>query len=317
MTIPTSLLLWLLAADRVMHGQPILEAEPRRPVPWTLVDLLVIAGLGFSLVLISQWLNLRRYDLPAGEWELSDLAPDQRIGLLLSFSVTSLVVWALALAVCRGRALASWQDLGLNLNQAGRDLRLGVTAFVMLVVPMLTVHLIAQRLIPGDETHPFIEIILGDPQARYLIPIALAAVVIAPLVEETFFRVLLQGWLEAVCGRGECGASEPAAARPTEDAPEESPEALAEIPAELPSESIQVLPVAPWRRWLPILLSASCFAVAHVGQGPAPISLFGLALGLGYLYQRTHRILPCVTVHFLVNSIAVLQLGLEVAKQMP
>ena len=68
-------------------------------------------------------------------------------------------------------------------------------------------------------------------------------------------------------------------------------------------------------RWLPILISGSLFALAHAGQGPAPIPLFFLGLGLGYLYQRTHRILPCIVVHFLVNSTAVVQLALYVAQQ--
>ena len=50
-------------------------------------------------------------------------------------------------------------------------------------------------------------------------------------------------------------------------------------------------------------MSATLFAALHASHGPDPIPLFMLAVGLGYLYQRTHRILPCVTVHFLLNSV--------------
>jgi membrane protease YdiL (CAAX protease family) len=35
---------------------------------------------------------------------------------------------------------------------------------------------------------------------------------------------------------------------------------------------------------------------------PDPIPLFVLALGLGYLYRQTHRILPCIVVHLLLNA---------------
>ena len=40
----------------------------------------------------------------------------------------------------------------------------------------------------------------------------------------------------------------------------------------------------------------------HYSHGPDWIPLFFLALGLGYLYRQTHRLLPCITVHFLLNS---------------
>ena len=30
--------------------------------------------------------------------------------------------------------------------------------------------------------------------------------------------------------------------------------------------------------------------------------VFLLALGLGYMYQQTHRVLPCIAVHMLLNS---------------
>jgi membrane protease YdiL (CAAX protease family) len=56
---------------------------------------------------------------------------------------------------------------------------------------------------------------------------------------------------------------------------------------------------------VPILGSALPFALAHYGYGPDPIAIFFLALILGYVYQRTHRILPCMIAHALFNSVAV------------
>ena len=56
------------------------------------------------------------------------------------------------------------------------------------------------------------------------------------------------------------------------------------------------------------LVSAFVFAILHWGHGPDPIPLFFLALGLGYLYHRTHRIIPCIVVHFLVNGLSMLAL---------
>jgi hypothetical protein len=58
----------------------------------------------------------------------------------------------------------------------------------------------------------------------------------------------------------------------------------------------------------PLLVSSGLFAMAHYNHGPDPIPLFFLAVGLGYLYQRTHRVLPCIVVHFLVNATTMMRL---------
>jgi membrane protease YdiL (CAAX protease family) len=52
------------------------------------------------------------------------------------------------------------------------------------------------------------------------------------------------------------------------------------------------------------VLSAAIFALLHVGQGPAPIPLFFLAIGLGYLYRQTHRVAPSFIVHLMINSLS-------------
>ncbi|MCO6044599.1 CPBP family intramembrane metalloprotease [Aeoliella sp. ICT_H6.2] len=57
--------------------------------------------------------------------------------------------------------------------------------------------------------------------------------------------------------------------------------------------------------WTPILISSFLFALAHLGNGPSPIPLFALALMMGYAYQRTHRILPCIVAHMVINAVSV------------
>ena len=57
-----------------------------------------------------------------------------------------------------------------------------------------------------------------------------------------------------------------------------------------------------------IFFSAAIFALLHWGHGPDPVPLFFLAVGLGYLYSCTHRIVPCIVVHFLVNSLSMIAL---------
>jgi membrane protease YdiL (CAAX protease family) len=91
--------------------------------------------------------------------------------------------------------------------------------------------------------------------------------------------VILQGWLEKV--------------------------------AQPPSNGIELQSLAsPSPHW-PVVVSAAVFALMHYSHGPDPIPLFLLAVGLGYLYRQTHRLLPSVTVHFLLNGMSMALLWME------
>jgi membrane protease YdiL (CAAX protease family) len=67
--------------------------------------------------------------------------------------------------------------------------------------------------------------------------------------------------------------------------------------SEPPRRGIAGLPYG----WFPILISSIAFGLAHFGYGPEPVPLFLLALVLGHLYQRTHRIIPGIVAHALFN----------------
>ena len=109
---------------------------------------------------------------------------------------------------------------------------------------------------------------------------------------------LLQGWLERAAG----GGSDPSqllfggvAAESQLDSPAMSRDVESFAQTEVGNPNL-----AP-RRW-PIFVSAAIFAAMHLSHGPDPVPLFVLALGLGYVYQRTHRLLPCIVIHFLLNG---------------
>src|SRR4029079_10689753 len=64
--------------------------------------------------------------------------------------------------------------------------------------------------------------------------------------------------------------------------------------------------------WLPIAISSAIFALLHYSHGPDWVPLFLLAAGMGYLYQRTHRLLPSLVVHSLLNSFSMWGLWVQV-----
>jgi membrane protease YdiL (CAAX protease family) len=309
LVIPLCLMLWLRAFKRLARGRPILPWAERRAVPWSAGAMLLCGLAGVLLVLVTQKAVGAWVALPAGPWQLEDLTPNQQIAMVLAFSVSSLLTMAVSGVLLRGVAGATWSDLGLERGRWLEDVRLGIGAYAMLVVPMLLLHILVQRLTKLTEQHPFVDLLSNDPRFGYLLPIGVAALLAAPLAEEFFFRLVLQGWLERLMTRG---------SRPAEPVGTELEPRVLEVARPLPSwpgEPLAASPQSPVpqppalrARLVPIFVSALVFALAHVGQGAAPVALFFLALGLGYLYQRTHRLLPSVVTHFLINFTAVLQL---------
>ncbi|MCA9149322.1 MAG: CPBP family intramembrane metalloprotease [Planctomycetales bacterium] len=361
-----SLGLWLKAAYQIWHREPLLAAVSRRPVPWTILELLLIGLLGFITLQVAYIVAQHSFGLPTNLSDLEAMSPRQQITMTATFGIASLLTWVLAMLICRGVAKASWSDLGLATPNLTHDLKIGLAGFAMLSVPMLSLHMLLHLMFQGSEQHPFIELLMKDPQIGFLLPIAFVAIFVAPLMEETFFRLILQGWLERVIAAWERQTLRPDLAQvpPARQLLEAHPDiTLSPEPSESPpdtlieqgsfSTGVERIPrtddLNPYRspleaspvaiaaescdasdldetcgvgglglpttrrgRWVPIGISATLFALAHVGQGPAPIPLFLLAVGLGYIYQRTHRILPCILIHFLVNLTAMVQLALEV-----
>jgi hypothetical protein len=162
------------------------------------------------------------------------------------------------------------------------------------------------------------------------------AEVTAPLSEEIFFRLLLQGWLEKLEHRWvrpheerlndearmttdelEMATDEFEIANEESGTTNDTPEATYDSSFVIRHSSFEdpVPPIEPPPArgfaglpygWTPILISSLLFAMAHFGYGPDPIAIFFLALILGHVYQRTHRIVPCIVAHALFNSLAML-----------
>ncbi len=271
---------WLLAVARLHRGRPLLPYQARRQVPWRGGQVL----LAFFVL-----------ELPL------------LIGLLISL-------------------FRAPQTAGQSLRQAGEQV---------------------------DVEHPIVDLLTTDSSLMAWLVCGLVAVVVAPIVEEFMYRLVLQGWLEAEERRARRRI--PALRRLLPGAgpivmvsllfglrhfrlaaPALEPEQLVEILVFQALWSLLVfvfvlgslrigagataadLGFVPQKLLADVGLGLLVFAaitapiiylqefvtefVVPSNVAADPLPLFFLALALGTVYYRTHRIVPAIVIHMALNG---------------
>jgi len=331
-----SAIVWGIIARRLATGRQLIPFEPRRSVPWNGFDLLMVLAVLWLLSFAAH----RALAIYHGGAAPDVMGPPDLAASMAAELGT--LVFALGLMWLSAGATAA--DLGFRPPRIGYDFALGGLAYLAAVAPISALQMSLEQFRPYE--HPLIESYRQHPGPGMLAISLALAVVVAPLCEEFFFRVLLQGWLETITldgrnfirllplrGWPRIDAARRAAADGMQNSSTDVPDAIAGLSGS--EDAGAVMPNAgqpddpnPYRspaildrrtdppdirpkRW-PIVASSTIFALAHWGQGLAPIPLFFLALVLGYLYQRTHRIWPSLVVHALLNGGSMLILWLAV-----
>ena len=287
----------------------------------------------------------------------------------------SLAVWTIVLARWRrGLAVLPYQPRR-PVPWGGLHLLLVLSVYL---TPLALATVLAQRLLPEELTRaPAIQKVddsrtahavarlLGEADVRVLWVCALSAVVVAPIVEEFFFRVLLQGWLEAAqrrlrpqmptLGRLVPGALGPILLTAFLFARMHFRVGAPSLPASFVALMVAADGVAKLLAMtLAVVLLRAGFGatvadlgwvrerfLAEVGLGllafaavaaptyaamlllgsllpeylaPDPFVLFPFALVLGTLYYRTHRIVPVIVLHMSLNATSLAMAWLMIAK---
>ncbi len=336
-----------IVVRRLLDGRPVLAWEPRYPVPWgmwagmpaaLLAMLAVLAAFapGNQVAPLDEPIAAATEEATGDETNRVDTSRMLRGALMASAFM--LVLLLCILVVVTNLCPTTTSDLGLpqSMPQLWSDVRLGMLAAVAALLPVLVAVNVAAWLF-GDPSHPLIDQMKEHPHISIFAMAAFSAVVVAPLVEEVLFRLLLQGGLEkwedvtagllplevllpaphvVVGADGEASVLEPGRnpdddQEPDEQDDEPNPYQTPTSDDELPRMLI-VGHRPPGHGWRSIAISSGLFAAAHAGQGSSPIPLFVLAIMLGYLYQRTHRIVPSIVAHATFNLISVVSVILLV-----
>jgi membrane protease YdiL (CAAX protease family) len=304
---------WFYLIARWRRYGYLLPYEPRRPVPWGFAGaMLAVAFTGLTILAAV-----------AADGSVDHRTPSAREA---AFSlVASIIMQMFGPGLLLFIALisrASRHDIGLpplRLSAIARDVLIGVVACLAALMPVRLVQLGLMYALdlPNELTkHPLVEMLIGgEPNMVVLALATVVAVVVAPVGEEITFRLLLQGWLEkwedrrlgwrdinVVEATSERLDEAPSNARASADVSETETIVLTPVPTEPPRRGVTGLPYG----WVPIIISSLLFAAAHFGYGPEPVPLFVLALILGYIYQRTHRIIPCIVAHAMFNLLSMI-----------
>ena len=322
--VSLGVLCWLFA--KLSAGKPLLAYEPRRPVPWTFVAPLLMLGpsaLGIVSNLAAPAPNHSTDDISAAtcstamadigdpvgistarvvvaraiELEQLRLAGERTMGAMWSGSASRLFLTATCYVLLIVVFGASISDLGLphNWRQLRRDAVVGVAACAASLLPIYAISYGLFLLLGPTRAHPLLEQYVAEPSPALMAAAAMAAFVTAPLFEETGFRLVFQGWLER-CEARYWRQSTPAVIVPIDG----------EVLDEGELAAAREIAAADFHRpgWSAIVISGTLFGLAHFGHGVAPIPLILLGVVLGYVYQRTHRIVPCIACHALFNGLS-------------
>jgi membrane protease YdiL (CAAX protease family) len=322
---------------------PLIEWSPRRPVPWALLDLGLLVGIWVAVQLALGPI-LREFGWRIGA-DIEKLTPSERQDFILANIALSLGILAIGLPLIALRTGARPRDFGWSRADFFRDLRLGLIGLVMLAPPVYALQALLVS-IWKPSSHPMVEMFKDAPDRSFFAVLFIAAALVAPLFEELVFRVLLQGFLErAFTHQGplwellldppRTQALLPGTTPFDEQFAEATSTSQGLAPAELPPVVADLNPYAaphevqegdltplahdseqPELRgppaWCAIAISAVIFALLHYNHGPDWVPLIFLAAGMGYLYQRTHRLVPSLVVHFGLNGLSMWMLWVHI-----
>jgi membrane protease YdiL (CAAX protease family) len=340
----------ILTSLQIRPGLPLVLWNSRRPVPWALVDLVCMFGLYFVGILAVRLVFDALGWMPDVVDE--EKLPLADKGMLIWANIgISLAIIAVGLPLLALRTGGSWFDFGLSSRGLWSNVRLGLIGFVMLAPPVYAIQGLLVKFWQPSK-HPMMEMFKTSPDAGFFVVLVIAAAVVAPIFEELIFRVLLQGFLEKVFSfRGQpqdfvlemlfgwrpSPAPLPAPAVPllpptsaegesgiTYIAAAANPDYNPYTPAPIVAEGREPIVLADFAdggnqpelrgvaAWAPIVISSAIFALLHYSHGPDWVALTLLAAGMGYLYQRTHSVIPSLVVHALLNGLSMLGLWIQV-----
>lgn len=183
--------LWINLLRQGIRGGWSWPLQPRRDVPWRPWE--AVAAIMIVLICVGAVLQQSATSKPATSSPETSAYQLRDLQLIVLSQVAQLALIPLILAIwCRCR----WEDFGLRRHGLTTDLQFALWGLMLAQLP---IHLVAFPLQSwrAENPHDLLELLKhSDSGWLTLVWILLEVAVLAPLVEELLFRVLLQGALE-------------------------------------------------------------------------------------------------------------------------
>lgn len=185
--LAAGLLVWARVAFDVRRGaSPVVYRERQSVEPSLAVVFPAICWIGLQLA--SQ--------LQAAFVEIIAQPSPSLKSVRLNCAISGGFLLLLAAVILSVRP-RSGDAYGFDFREWRRDVIYGVLGFLAAWPAVLVVLLVTPSLRTPDSMHSLLKLLTDDAPAKTIFWIALAAIVLAPLLEELLYRVVLQGALEA------------------------------------------------------------------------------------------------------------------------
>ncbi len=283
----TSVVLWVLWTRKPLRRWWAWQDGPR--LSFGLIDIFSI----FCFLLLAEFIALKWLGATGsgGEQASGGGAFDpNRYWVIAACRIAAVIGWGCL--TCATRRQQAVRFLAAHRRHFAEDLVRGVIGFALWIPPILIMQGLLARLIPYE--HPTTEMLKDLHRWQDVLPLAIVAVIVAPLVEELIFRGALLGWLDRLVAGSETGV-----------------EILWWNTADSPYSERGVRGAGS-ARWLAVIGSSVVFAALHLGNGPEGqpvgpdiVPLFLLALVLGWTTRQTGRLTSAFVIHFLLNAYTV------------
>ena len=324
--VALSVAMWrqIFIADK--NGQPhLLSLRDEKIAPLGFIDVIAAVLIAASSQVLA--ISLSMLLMGIREFDFTDVGHMTVINYVAG---TAQFIAALLTLLYLFNRYGDVRAAGLAPGSLTQDLKFGFYGFLLFVPPMLLLQSVLTNF--WEYEHPTMEMVSPDSSLLAIVSAWWTATIVAPVSEEILFRVVLLGWLlrcfanpndfvGGLIGGKRVSENIPAETIPAETSPDET--ILAEtIPVADYSEEINpYASSAPanirrmksqhQKTWAPVLIVALLFAVVHIGQGPAPIPIFFLGLGLCAMYRQTGSVVPCIVTHFLLNTFSMTVFTIE------
>ncbi|MBL6704850.1 MAG: CPBP family intramembrane metalloprotease [Planctomycetaceae bacterium] len=179
-----SFLVLSLAAYRVWHRLPIIPGTDE-PLP---------VAHSISVIVVASWIGMQLLTLVGEPVNTGRLPTVADVQLTCQFNV----LLFLAILVPMTYSTVGVEAFGFHLKELRQQIADGVLGFAAAVLPVLGVWLLTLPWRSTSNSHGLLQLLEQDRSFTTLFWIVVAAVVLAPLVEELIYRVVLQTWLQRI-----------------------------------------------------------------------------------------------------------------------